>query len=508
MPYMHGTYGEFAASIGGAITQSDTVAVYIGTLPINLVRGYADKGLVNAPIQLRSLTDAQSKVGYSADWNSFTLSEAVNAHFNNSAGNVGPIVAINVLDPDLHRKAQQTTEEVQFANGRAVIDSDTIILDTLVLADMVEGVDFSIDYDFTTGQVLLDSIGERYTGEVSATYYEVDPAAVKDTDIIGGVTANGVYRGLSVIALVYQELNLIPNLIVAPKWSADPDVYQAMIVAGTKINGHWDAFVLADIPLVDGGAEAGRAEAGSARVGGTAIDSIAAAIDWAEANSYNSERTKIFWPQAVGTDGNIYHLSTLAAWAMMIEDAENGGVPMGTASNKPAPLSRQYFGQESQNRGFDQQQANELNEQGISTAVYFGGQWVLWGGHTAAYKYGAVNDNRVIFDNSIRTMMYISNNCQQRWATTIDEPMTLALADTILHQEQEQMDALVAVGALIGSPTVQFIRTNNPDSELIQGNFVWSFEGTPTPQFKSGLLRVAYTDAGFSSYFDSESGEA
>ena len=70
-------------------------------------------------------------------------------------------MAINVLDPAKHKKAQETTKELAFANGQATIQSGTIILDTLVLADKVEGVDFSIDYDFTKGQVIIDSLGEK-----------------------------------------------------------------------------------------------------------------------------------------------------------------------------------------------------------------------------------------------------------------------------------------------------------------------------------------------------------
>ena len=38
--YKHGTYGEFAASIGDAATQAGTIAVYVGLAPVNLVRGY------------------------------------------------------------------------------------------------------------------------------------------------------------------------------------------------------------------------------------------------------------------------------------------------------------------------------------------------------------------------------------------------------------------------------------------------------------------------------------
>lgn len=490
MPYKHGTYGEFAQSIGGTATQSGTVAVYVGVAPVNLVRGYADADVVNAPVLLSDINAVRRLMGYSSDWASFGLCEAFKVHFDNAAGNAGPIVAINVLNPATHKKASQTTQQVTFANGRATITSSTIVLDSLALADKVEGTDYTVDYDFTAGQVILESIAAvPITGNVQATFDEVDTTKITATEIIGGVTAAGVYSGLGAVSLVYQELNVIPNLIAAPGWSDTPAVYNAMITAGTKINGHWDAFVLADLALEDSG---------------TPIDTIEEAIEWAEDNGYNSERSKTYWPQFLGTDGNVYHGSTLAAWRMQLVDASHDGVPMETPSNKSVPIAKQYFGATSTNRGFDQSRANDLNAAGISTAVYWGGQWVLWGGHTAAYKYGAVADNRVVFDNSIRMMMYITNSFQQEWALTIDQPMTLSLADTIRNREQEKADALVAVGALIGTPTVLFLESENTTADMVEGNFVWDFSATPTPQFKSGTMRVAYTDEGFASYFGEE----
>lgn len=488
--YKHGTYGEFAASVGGVAVQAGTIPVYVGALPVNLIRGYADAGIINAPVLLRSMAGARQAVGYSPDWEKYSLCEAVKAHFDNPLGNVAPIVVINVLAPDKHRKnGEATTATLTFSNGRATIASDTIILDTLVLADKVEGVDFSVDYDFTGGLVLIDSIGEKLTGTVEVSYSEVDPSAITEAEIIGSVTEGGVYSGLGAVGLVYPEHNLIPNLIAAPGWSEKPAVYNAMIAAGKKINGHWDAFVLADIPL---------------KKDTEKVDTLAAAKKWAEENAYTSERSKVFWPKAAGTDGNIYHLSTLAAWLMQSVDSTHAGIPMETPSNKPLPAARQYFGDGSTNRGFDQVQANELNEVGITTLIYWGGQWVLWGGHTAAYKFGKVTDNRVVFDNNIRMLMYILNSFQLEHALTIDKPMTKSMADTIRNREQEKADALAAVGALIGAPVVRFDEDTNSTAELTEGNFVWDFEGTPTPQGKSFTLRAAYTTAGFDSYFGEE----
>ena len=237
--YKHGTYGEFAESIGGVSTKSGTLAVYVGTAPVNLIQGYADADVVNAPVLLNDFNTVKRLVGYSPNWAGFTLCEAFKVHFDNAAGNAGPIVAINVLDPATHKKAMQTTQEVTFVNKRATITSDTIVLDTLVLADKVKGTDFTVDYDFTAGQVVLTDISnDGISASVQATFDEVDLSKITKTEIIGGVTSAGVYSGLGCVGLVYPETNLVPNLIAAPGWSHEPDVYKAMIVAGTKINGH------------------------------------------------------------------------------------------------------------------------------------------------------------------------------------------------------------------------------------------------------------------------------
>lgn len=482
--YKHGTYGEFAQSIGAVATQSGTVAVYVGIAPVNLVRGY--EAYVNAPVKLADFGSVTRYMGYSSNWATFDLCEAFKAHFNNTLGNIGPIVAINVLNPAIHKKDAVVTQSLSFVNGRAAFDSDTIILDTLVLADKVEGTDFAIDYDFTKGQVIINSLGAAITGTLQATYSEVDTTKVTSADVIGGVTAAGEYTGLGCVSLVYPELNMIPNIICSPGWSTEPTVYNAMITAGTKINGHWDAIICADIPVSDGG---------------TKVDTIEAAKEWKADNAYISERAKVFWPMAKDNAGNLYHGSTLGVWQMLTVDERNSGVPMESPSNKAVPIVKQYFGDGSTNRGFDQQRANELNAAGITTVVFWGGLWVLWGPHTAAYTYGAITDNRVVFDNSIRLMMYVSNSFQQEHALTIDQPMTKAMADTIKNREQEKMDALAAIGAFIGTPVVEFTESENSTGDLVEGNFTWGFKGTPTPPFKSGTMKVAYTTEGFDSYF-------
>lgn len=495
--YLYGAYGHIGETVAQSAVQAGTTPVYIGTAPVNLVRGFADAGVINEPIKLSNMIDAQRKLGYAADWGTFTLCEVMNAHFNNTLGNIGPIYVINVLDPSAgkHRKATETTQQLSFTGGRAEFASSTIILDTLTIAksnggDYAEGTDYALDYNFTKGTVIITSLiaDSPLTGTLTASFYEVDDSAIEDDDIIGGVTAGGEYSGLSSIALLYPEQFAVCNLIAAPGWSQSPAVYNAMLTASQKINGHWDAFVVADLPLVDSSAQA--------------VDTITKAIAWKKNNAFTGERSKAYWPQGVDNLGNIYHLSTLAVVELMRADFSHNSVPMETCGNKAIPIIKQYFGANATNRGFSQQEGKELTQNGISTAVAWGGEWVLWGDHTAAYTYGADVDPRAIFDVSMRMLMHITNDFQREWSPEIDEPMTRALKDRIINREQEKLDGYVSMGALLGSPVILFLESENSTTDVMNGDFRWDIAVTPTPPLKSASVYVAYTDAGFSVYYE------
>lgn len=562
--YKYGAYGNIGDSVARSATQAGTVAVYFGTAPVNLVRGYATAGVVNKPVKVIDYTDAQRKIGLSGNWGKFTLCEAVEIHFNNPKGNIGPVYFVNVLNPDLHKKAQTyeataalsfnvetfkasftakkikldtlqlviageasdyvkdtdykvskdgdtvTIEDITaahtlagvtgltaafectgkqqaltFTNGRAEFLSDDIILDSFELDGKTEDEDFSIDYNFTKGSVIVS--GENLTGTINASFDEVDASAVVADDVIGGVTAAGEYSGLGVLKLLYNENNAVANLIAAPGWSKIPEVYKAMLTASQKINGHWEAFVYADIPTedVEGGA-------------GT----IATAQAWQKTNSYTSERSKVYWPQAQDSTDRVSHLSTWAVAETMRIDETHNGVPFETCGNKEIPVIRQYFGKNSKNKGFDQQSANELTQVGISTVAFWGGAWVLWGDHTAAYSFGKDTlDPRAIFDVSMRMLFHCVNGFQRRNGVKIDKPFTKRLKEQILDSEQEILDGYVEQGALIGDAKILFLESSNDVVDMMNGDFVFDLPVTPTPPMKSATINLSYTDAGFEAYF-------
>lgn len=627
--FLYGTYGFLADSVVQATDSAPTVAAYVGTAPVNLVRNYANAGIINAPVKVSSLGDARNKIGVVSDWAKYTLSEVVAAHFDNEIGNVGPIYVINVLNPTIHRKSEETSLSLNFVNGRASFPSKDIILDTFALANKAEGTDYAISYDFVNEKVNVISANENspLTGTIAASFYEVDASGITIEDIIGAKTDKGEYTGLRVVDLIYQNYNVIPNLLAAPGWSQEPKVYKAMVVEATKINGHWDAFVYADIPLAytepteyeevsnpnpgddpstkpwyEHDAEAHTysvsedtqvntsktyinltAEAvspqesdvpstegwyeldgttytlstDSAIVGSktyyslttstvsdadpgdspvtegwfekngeeytasldaqvnisktyytasasteTVVDTIEKAKTFKITKGYTSERSKVFWPKSQGIDGKVYHISTLAMVETLRCDLSHDGVPFETCGNKEVAIAKQYFGAGSTNAGLDVTDMNQLCEAGIATVVFWGGSWRLWGDSTAAYTFEGDMDMRAVFDVSMRMLLYLTNRFQRVWAPVIDDPFTLSVKDRILTREQEHLDSLVALGALIGKPQIIFEQDANPIGEIRQGNFRFDIQATPTPPLHSASAYVAYTDAGFSAYFE------
>ncbi len=184
MAYKHGTYGEMQAT-QDALSPSGvgTLPVYFGRLPIHQLMDYSGK--VNTPILVQSFSDAQAKVGYSDNWEDYDLCEAIYAHFKNDIQVIGPIVLVNVLNPDVDKTTGKTASVV-LANGQGYIDADNVILKSVEVADKVLGTDYTVQYTPDGSKVLFKDLTGEMTSPVSVTYDEVNPWAVIDNDIIGG----------------------------------------------------------------------------------------------------------------------------------------------------------------------------------------------------------------------------------------------------------------------------------------------------------------------------------
>ena len=487
--YLHGVYANVGETYAENAVQSGIFPCYFGTAPVNLVRDHANKGIVNSPVKLTQAAQAKATIGYAADWASFTLCEVLKMHFENPKGNVGPIYVVNVLDPDKHKKEEKATQSLTFVNGRAEFVSSTIILDTLGIEDKAEGVDYSLDYDYTAGKVIMrDLKGEL--GTASVTYEEVDPAKVQAADIVGGVTAEGERTGIGALAVIGIRDYVHPFYLAAPGWSHLPEVRNALLSAAGNINGKFQALVATDIPVEDEDGGAGN---------------ITAALAWKEEKNYLNEREILCWPKGIDNEGNIYHASTGFLWAQQTVDFTHDSVPFESASNKETPFARQYFGAESKNTGFDELSANDLNAKGVVTFIPRGNKVVFWGLHPSLYAYGATSDAKEIFVVNIAMLSHLCNDFLLEFADDIARPMTPQKKDEIINREQNKLNALRSQGALIGKPKIVFLQSDNSTADMLNGDFQFRDIVTVTPPLKSLTATVHYSSEGFSSFFSATS---
>lgn len=487
--YKYGVYGEIGADIINGVSRASTVAVYFGTAPVNLLQDYSGK--VNEPIRISNMNEARQLLGgqfsSSDKWAKYTLCEAIEAHFNNRIGNVGPIYVINVLDPATHQDTEETVQ-LTFANKKATVTTDDIIISTFAIEGKVLGTDYTLSYDTGKGVLTVTDIGATPMTSIQASYTPVDFDSIDADVVIGGKDTSGATTGIAALGKVYRKYNAVPTYLAAPGWTETPAVYNALVSASQLINDHWYAFVFADIPVT--------------------ADTIDEAIEWKATNDYTSGASKVFWPKAED-NGTVYHLSTLALVEKMRVDISHNNVPFETCANKSIPASGLYISASSAVVGFDRPDANLLAAAGITTGIFWEGDWRIWGDHTAAFVDGGDYQAREIFDVSVLMLYYIVNSFQRDWGATIDQPMTVALRDTILNREQAKLDALVAVGALIGTPTVEVVEgsTSAEGTDRLLAGFEWQIATTVTPPLKSATMTVSYTDAGYAVLYGEEGGE-
>ncbi len=478
MSYQHGSFGSMSATQDETIAAS-TLPVYFGILPVHQLMDYS--GAVNKPILASGYADAVAKVGYNdKNWNEFDLCEAIYAHFKNSIQIIGPIVLINVLDPDKMKKTGQPSS-ITFTNNKATIENDKIILKSISIEGKAFGKDFSAEYSTDGTYVIINDLGGNLNSPVIINYDEVDISSVTKDEIIGNTdSVTGIKTGISVLDLVYQTYNMVPTILDSPGWSHIKEVDDALKSASQLINGHWYAWVNSNLSVNDD------------------ANTINKAKMWKTNNGYVGNTEAPSWPMA--KNGNrILHLSTLATVTMQWVDYNNDDIPYETPSNKQIDITGLCLA-DGTDIIFDQSQANDLNSKGIRTAIYWGGQWVLWGSHTGEYEYGKTMDPRDKFDSNMRMMYYLLNNFQLKYGIEVDKPMSRSRIDTILNNYQAQIDSLISSGKLLYG-LIQFTAKSNPTSDLVEGDFDFDITTTTTPPGKSINAKLQYTTKGISVLF-------
>lgn len=494
--YLHGAYGVVSAVGNRVAAGSKGVFVYVGTAPVHqLALADGENYPVNKPILCNNIAEAKAALGYSDEWDKYTLCEAMHAHFD--LNGVGPIVFINVLDPTKasHKEASESTVSKTPANGRILIPSaGSIILESVIVQTIddtpvvkVKGTDYDIAYNADKQQIVIVEIGNGLgTDALTVKYYAIKPSGVTAAEVIGTTDGMGLNTGLYCVNDVYPATGVVPSYLAAPGFSSTKAIHDAMCAVSRKINGHWDAYIFADLPLADGATPL----------------TLATVATYKEANGYNAENETVYFPMATGTDGKNYHISVLAAANFQGLLIQNDGIPYMVASNTACPVIQNlYMGAGNEGRLYDDEIINKyLNSKGIASACFNAGEWRIWGCHSAQYNQEEATQIN-ISETNMMMLFYVSNDFQARRSRNVDKPMTANDIKTIIAEEQTRIDALVSIGALIFG-VVRLNADASAVADLITGDFSFIFDLTPTPIARSLKAYVNWTDEGFATYFE------
>lgn len=462
MAYEHGVKAsEVATSIFAPVEATAGLQVVVGTAPINLAK---TTEYVNKPLLAYSFAEAVEGLGYSDDWENYTLCEAMDSAFK--LYGVAPVVFVNVLDPSNHKEVG--TAEVNILNKKAIIEQTGILLDTLVvkLTAIAEPLKNLTDYIATFDNkgnvnIVIVPTGTIPVGQttLSVNFTKIKPSLVTDLEIIGGVDVNtGASTGLELINSVFPKFGLIPGQIVVPKYSINPMVEAIMKAKAGNINSYFKAMALVDIDT-------------------TVANTYTKVSEWKNQNNYTSPNEVACWPK-VALGDKVYHLSTQLASLAALTDSKFSDVPYVSPSNQSLQINKAVLADGTEvNLGPDQ--AAYLNGQGIFTALNFIGGYKGWGNRTAAYP--SITDVKDSFIPVRRMHNWVANSIILSTWQKVDGPINRTLIDSIVDSLNIWFNGLTSDGALVGG-RVEFRKEDNPEVALLDGNVKYRvFLAEPTP---------------------------
>ncbi|PKM72848.1 MAG: phage tail protein [Firmicutes bacterium HGW-Firmicutes-16] len=456
MAYKHGIYvSESDTSMPTPLTGSAGPQVIFGTAPIHLTANPA--AAVNKPVLCNTYEEAVAALGYSDEWDKFTLCQSMDACFR--IFGVAPVIFVNVLNPStVAHITSNAAETITPANSQATYAKAYVLLSTLVVkkdtTTLVVGTDYFAAHD-EAGHVLITliSTAAKAAATLTVSSSSLKPDGVLATDIIGGTNATtGADTGLALIRQIYPKFGIAAGLILAPGWSLTATVGAALQTACEDIDGCFNCETLIDIDsstaTVYTGVEAQKATQG-----------------------VDSSHAIALWPKVkVGT--KIYFYSAVYGALIAYTDAKNSDVPSLSPSNKalaspndPSVLITAAVLANGTEVILDQEQANTVNGYGVVTALNMGG-FRAWGNNTAAFPETAEQKDRWIATR--RFFTWWANSFIKTYFEKVDDPANYRLIESIVDSENIRGNRFVAAGYCAGAK-IKFLETENPTASILAG---------------------------------------
>lgn len=458
--YQHGVrVQEQATSLVAPVLGTAGLQVVFGTAPVNLAED--PYSVTNTPVIAYSWSEAVKKLGYSADYQHYTLCQSMYASFQ--LVGVAPVVFVNVLDPAKHKKSNEP-QTVSVVDLEATVKLTGILLDTVTV--QADGVELTLDTDYILAfdddgflTVTLVASGAGATASsLTVNSTSIDPEAVEADDVIG-VSATGGEKGFEVLRQVYPKLGMTPGLILAPGWSHIPDVGIVLAAKCEEINGYFSCEGFVDID--------------STADGCTTYDKVK---QFKEAAGCTNKHIMALWPcLAVGSSWFWYSAIMGAVTAYV--DANNDDVPNLSPSNKLIGITGTVLADGETEVILDQLQGNAVNGFGVTTAINVNG-WRTWGNNSAVYP--ASTDPKDRWFCCRRFFSWWGNSFILTYSQKVDDPANLRLIETIVDSENIRGASYVA-DQKCARAEIEFNAEENTVTDLIDGKLRFRQHLTPYP---------------------------
>lgn len=527
MAYFHGVRAsEVPTSIIPPVNTVAGLPVVWGTAPVHLTED--PSAYVNKPVICYEFNEAVKALGYSGNWNDFTLSETMYSQFQ--LYGIKPLILINVLDPKKHKSAVAAEKGIAVNGDHEAVIKDTVLISSLQVYGAAapaatseagagsgtssgDGADLDaeetpaagsppaessaaasadttnpavVDVDYTAaynddGELIVTVLegGSLYDSEeIFAAYDRVDASKVTKADIIGGVDASGHSKGLELASYIYTKFSMVPGILAAPGWSQDPTVASVMKAKALTLCGLFRCIVLTDVDT-------------------ETVKNYADVNEWKNDNNYTGINQVVCWPCVRNGDA-VFHMSTHLMGIIGVMDARNEDVPYESPSN----LSMQATGiclSDGTEVELTKEQADMLNSQGIMTAVNIIGGWKSWGNYTGVYPSNTDPKDcfiaiRRFFDWQYQT--FILTYWQK-----VDRPLMPRLIKSIIDSERVRLNGLVSRGFMLGAD-IKFLESENPVTDLLQGIIRVHSYITPPPPMQELDCIFEYNVDNFKALFE------
>lgn len=440
--FFHGvrtSRGEGSQTVNAA---ASGIVFAVGTAPVNQVGNYPKIALVN------SMADAKEQLGYSDDWETYTLCEVMYSHFRTQA--VGPVLLVNVADPATNKETVETASK-SIVNGQVELPENAI-RESITVKNETNTLKVGEDYEvfYQDGHCYVEAVSGGKMADLSTVTVGYDTFTFEldelKTAVIGGYNAaTGENSGLELVNDCYAEHQVNPDIIIAPGFSDDPEVAAVMAAKAGCINT-----VFKGRAIIDADCDTTKVYSGVPK--------------WKSDNSITGERQILCWPM-MKIGERVFHMSSRLAAVMAATDVDNGDCPSKSPDNKELGATCLCL-KDGTDVVMNLEKANYLNANGVVTGLNFVGSFKVWGTHTACFP-GSSDPIESLIPVA-RMFDWVGNSLILTYWSRIGEKLNRRLCESIADSSSQWMNSLTAAGHLYGG-RVEFDEGENSEEDIMSG---------------------------------------